>query len=95
MYRGGEAVVDSHIPLLHNNVVYFHKVQMIHCVTLRRKHCVVAAIKPGDKLGVFIAPNILDKTTIHMLEANLCVVYDGGGHLLLEVNSELLSKDAS
>ena len=121
MNRGGELVVDSKIPLLD---LCYERVrgQIVFCVTLRRRHYVVEAVKPGDKLNVFIdrkgyrsdetpfrtleADWLEDEIIMHFgrsvrteisictLEANVCVVYDGGGHLLLEVNSELLSKNA-
>ena len=103
VYRGGEVVAQSLIPLFDYSYERVHG-QFVFCVTLRRKHSVVEAIKPGDKLSVFITKVYRvflkvslpePKTTIRTLEANVCVVYDGGGHLLLEVNSELLSKDAS
>ena len=100
VYRGGEVTVDSLIllPQLYDEHVHG---QVVFCVTLRRKHRVVEAVKPGDKLSVFITKymlggrSLLTEMTICTLEANVCVVCDGGGHLLLEVNSELLSKDAS
>ena len=97
VYRGGKVVVDYDIPLphLHNKQASSKVLQMIYCVTLRMKHRVVEAIKPGDKLGVFIHNWWHPETTFCTLEANVCVVYDGGGHLLLEVNSDLLSKHAS
>ena len=98
VYRGGMNVVNCNIPLPEkpqHNWGNGEVLQMIYCVTLRRKQCVVEAVQPGDKLCVVIAHYGSHEITICTLEANVCVVYDGGGHLLLEVNSELLSKDAS
>lgn len=89
VYRGGKLAVEYRIPL---PMPKFHEVS-ICCVTLRRKHRVVEAVKPGDRLCVFT--DCGDYLRICVSEANVCVVYNGGGHLLLEVNSELLSKDAS
>ena len=98
VYRGGRNVENCNIPLPEKPQHTWGNgevLQMIYCVTLRRKQCVVEAVQPGDKLCVVITHNGSHKITICTLEANVCVVYDGGGHLLLEVNSELLSKDAS
>ena len=102
VYRGGEVALDSLVCLPH---VHDKQVcgQIVFCVTLRKKNHVVEAVKPGDKLSVSIttlAFMLFEHSTptempFCTMEANICVVYDGGGHLLLEVNSELLSKDAS
>jgi hypothetical protein len=98
VYRGGELVVDSKIPL-HKAYVDDSNIlgiqEIVCCVTLRRKHPVVEAVKPGDRLRVFINYVDYHVLSIYTSEANVCIVYNGGGHLLLEVNSELLSKDAS
>ena len=102
VYRGGEVAVVSGIPIL-DHCNEWVRGQIVFCVTLRRKHHVVEAVKPGDKLSVFITTqkwmlfrhSTPTKMPFCTLKANVCVVYDGGGHLLLEVNSELLSKDAS
>jgi hypothetical protein len=89
VYRGGKLALESRIPL---PMPEFFEVN-IFCVTLRRKHRVVEAVKAGDRLCVFT--DWCNYVDIRVLDANVCVVYNGGGHLLLEVNSELLSKDAS
>jgi len=55
----------------------------------------VKAVQPGDRLLVFIKWGEIFPLAISTSETNVCVVYNGGGHLLLEVNSELLSENAS
>jgi hypothetical protein len=90
VYRGGKLALESRIPL--PRLMYSIFEVNIFCVTLRRKHCVVEAVKPGDRLCVFTD---WCNYVIRVSEANVCVVYNRGGHLLLEVNSELLSKDES
>ena len=66
----------------------------ICCMTLRRKHPVVEAVEPGDRLKVLLRA-IWYPRLISTWEANVCVVYDEGGDLLLEVNSELFNEGES
>jgi hypothetical protein len=81
VYRGGELAVEVKIPL---HEAYYQGsnisgiVQTIYCVTWRRKHPVVEAVKPGDKLHVFVDSSNSKVLGISTLEANVCVVYNGG-----------------
>ena len=71
VYRGGEVVVDFKIPLP-DHCYEQVRGQIVFCVTLRRKHHIVKAIKRGDKLGVFISHDYHRGTTIVCtLEANV------------------------
>ena len=97
-YRGGELVEESKIRL-HDSYFYYYEFlgirEIRYWVTLRRKHRVVEAVQPGDRLLAFLECDTVFPLAISTSEANVCVVYNGDGHLLLEVNSELLSENGS
>ena len=90
VWRGFKVTVECNIPLSEG---YLNPT--IYCVTLRKKHPVVEAVEPGDRLEVLFCTHGIVGCPISRREANVCVVYDEGGHLLLEVNSELLSRGES
>ena len=94
--RGGELAEESKISLHESHFdhsQFWGCRPIIHCVTLRRKHRVVEAVKPGDKLHAYIEASPC--SAMFTSEANVCVVYNGDGHSILEVNSKLLGEDAS
>ena len=95
VYRGGVLAEQSNFFFNESCSETWAPRPITYCVTLRRKHRVVEAVQPGDRLLVFLKWNWLLPLAISTSEANVCVVYNGDGHLLLEVNSELLSEDAS